>query len=62
MAFYSGYYCDKCGVATEYRRTSDKWLPSKTHLVRWARESGWSIGKQVLCPNCRKKARKSDER
>lgn len=51
--FFSGYFCDKCGTAIEYRRTSDKWLPSKTHLIAWARKDGWSIGKSVLCPRCR---------
>lgn len=52
--FYTGYYCDKCGIAIEYRREIKSWLPSKTYLVEWARNKGWSIGKRVLCPNCRK--------
>lgn len=51
--FYSGYFCDKCGDAIEYKRATNAWLPSKTHLVAFAREEGWSVGKRVLCPKCR---------
>lgn len=36
------------------RRTNGEWLPSKTHLVAYARKAGWSIGKSVICPRCRK--------
>lgn len=50
---FSGYSCDKCLKSVEYRRTSDKWLPNKTHIIAWARKDGWSIGERVLCPNCR---------
>lgn len=52
---YSGYSCDICGTAIEYRRTTDKWLPNKTALIRFARKDGWSIGKQVKCPDCKKR-------
>lgn len=52
--FFSGYFCDKCGKAVEYRRQNNEWLPSKTHLVAYARNAGWSIGKEILCPECRK--------
>ena len=51
---YSGYCCDKCGKAIEYQRKTNEWIPSKTHLVRFARKEGWSIGKNVLCQDCRK--------
>lgn len=53
--FYSGYSCDKCGKAIEYRREPKEWLPSKIYLVEYARQNGWSVGKKVLCPECRKK-------
>ena len=53
--FYSGYSCDKCGKAIEYRREPKEWLPSKVYLVEYARKNGWSVGKKVLCPDCRKK-------
>lgn len=52
---YSGYFCDKCGKADEYIRDVDKWIPNKTFLIRFARQNGWSVGKKVLCPDCRKK-------
>lgn len=51
--FYSGYYCDKCGTAIEYKRAKNEWLPNKTYLIIWAREKGWTVGKRILCPNCR---------
>lgn len=50
---YNGYFCDKCGIAVEYKQPVNKWLPSKTDLIHFAREDGWSIGKRVLCPDCR---------
>ncbi|MEY8517218.1 hypothetical protein AALC25_09870 [Lachnospiraceae bacterium 29-84] len=53
--FYSGYSCDKCGKAIEYRREPKEWLPSKVYLVEYARQAGWSVGKKVLCPDCKKK-------
>lgn len=55
---YSGYLCDKCGVVEEYRRTSEEYLPKKSSLIVFARRNGWSVGKQVLCPKCRKRGRK----
>lgn len=50
---YSGYYCDKCGTAFEYKANNNEWLPNKTYLVVRARENGWSVGKRILCPKCR---------
>ena len=55
MPLYSGYFCDVCGIAIEYKRSPSEWLPSKTYIVKWARKDGWSIGKKVLCPECRKR-------
>lgn len=52
--FHSGYFCDKCGLTIDYKRKNNEWLPGKTHLIAWARRDGWSIGKVVLCPRCRK--------
>lgn len=51
--FYSGVYCDKCGADMCARSDANEYLPSKMHLIRAARVKGWSIGKKVLCPNCR---------
>ena len=52
---YSGYSCDNCGVAGEYNKSIDEWLPSKKWLIKFARENGWSVGKQILCPRCKKR-------
>ena len=62
MELYGGYSCDKCRCAFMYmyEPKGGEWLPTKTYLVNLARKKGWSIGKRVLCPECRK-ARKSDE-
>ncbi len=51
--FVSGYVCDNCKEATIYQRDVKHYLPSKTHLIRYARDDGWSVGKQILCPVCR---------
>lgn len=58
MGLYSGYCCDKCGAAAEYRRSANEWLPSKTYIITWARKSGWSVGKSVLCPECKRRKSK----
>ena len=50
---YSGYFCDRCGKAVEYKRESCEWLPFKTHIIRWAREAGWTVGRKIICPKCK---------
>lgn len=64
MGFFSGYRCDQCGVM-EYYDTGTKAPFKKIPLVDGARRNGWSVGKEILCPNCKKaklKCRKgSDE-
>lgn len=40
--------CDKCGERISWEHVG------KTHVIRFARMRGWSIGKKHLCPNCRK--------
>lgn len=53
---YSGYFCDKCGEAVEFRRQVEEGkIPSKTIMISHARMSGWSVGKKILCPECRKR-------
>lgn len=52
---YSGFYCDECGTDMRVRSDSDEYLPSKMHLIRSARAEGWSVGKKILCPDCRKR-------
>lgn len=45
----SGVICDKCKNYHLYGHTG------AVRTAKWAREDGWSIGKQTLCPYCRKK-------
>lgn len=52
---FSGFYCDICGISMEKRATTSESIPSKTYLVKFAREKGWSMGKQILCPECIRK-------
>jgi arsenate reductase-like glutaredoxin family protein len=49
MAFYSGVQCDRC-------KNTLGWMANwaKKYVIRWARNEGWSFGKQALCPDCRK--------
>lgn len=49
MAVYAVIECDRCGKTSWYGHIG------KTYILKWSRENGWSIGKQHLCPNCRKK-------
>jgi len=41
--------CDDCGEVYV-----DEFPQKKT--IKLARKSGWSIGKKVLCPDCKKKS------
>lgn len=52
MAVYAVIECDRCGEKIWYNHIG------KTHILRWSRENGWSIGKKHLCPYCRKEIRK----
>ena len=41
--------CDRCGEMLAWDHVG------KTYVKDWARKNhGWSIGKQDLCPKCRK--------
>lgn len=42
------YYCDVCG---EGDRVSDV---NVTFIKRLLRRWGWSVGKRLVCPECRK--------
>jgi len=46
--------CDACGEGLLWRNYSI----SKTRMEYIARRKGWSIGKQHLCPKCRKSRKK----
>ncbi|MDE5909840.1 MAG: hypothetical protein K2H52_14015 [Lachnospiraceae bacterium] len=54
---YSGIYCDECSADMRARSDANEYLPSKTHLIRAARTKGWSVGKRILCPGCRKRGK-----
>lgn len=43
---YTKFECDKCGKSLKCHAKSEK------HAISWARENGWSVGKNVLCPDC----------
>lgn len=48
--------CENCGTADFYSLVPKSWI------TKWAREKGWSIGKQHLCPDCRKNKKKRGRR
>lgn len=49
MGFYSGYRCDNCNNFTEYS------VPlSITYARSYARKDGYTVGKRVLCPFCKR--------
>ena len=46
--------CDECSeIETSSHGDNNCWY--RKSVENWLRKSGWSIGKKVLCPNCRKK-------
>ena len=49
-----GYQCDRCDETVFYRYKTTEWVPSKKHLIKMARNDGWSIGKRVLCQKCKR--------
>lgn len=56
MGLYSGYVCDKCGNSVSYGTAGiPEFLPGKSSLIALARRDGWTVGKRVLCPSCRKR-------
>lgn len=56
MGLYSGYMCDKCGNSVSYGTAGvTEFLPGKSSLIALARRDGWTVGKQVLCPTCKRK-------
>lgn len=42
--------CDKCGDQIFFFV-----ILGNTHAIRLARNNGWTMGKQHLCPKCNKK-------
>ena len=57
MSVIAGCTCDKCNSMIYWPHVS-KYL-----VIKWARNNGWSIGKQTLCQKCRakKKENRNDE-
>lgn len=55
MSIYAVIECDQCGKQDWYDHTG------KSHIIRWSREDGWSIGKRILCPECKAKKNKKGE-
>lgn len=53
MAFCTEIVCDGCSNCIT-RGT----LVTKGHMISYARECGWSIGKYHLCPACKKNRKK----
>lgn len=47
---YSGIICDGCSLTLEWYG-----ILTKRRVLAHAREKGWMIGKQALCPRCRRK-------
>lgn len=50
MSFETAVHCDGCGDTIFICQIVPKWL-----ITEKARESGWSMGKYHLCPECKKK-------
>jgi len=48
----TGVICDKCGIEIYWN-----FHRGKVEVIKQVRARGWSIGKQSLCPDCKKKRR-----
>ena len=59
MAYMVGIFCDGCkdGCAGVWENMAVNITTAK----RWARESGWSVGKKWLCPKCRRKGTQKND-
>ena len=59
MSFEVGFYCDKCGTGyvSEYES-----IPSlhKYIILSKIRKHGFSVGKRILYPNCKRGGKKRD--
>jgi hypothetical protein len=55
-----GFYCDECGVGYEMSYSPNDPLPTKYMIFRRAREKGFTVGKRILCPKCRRGGKKND--
>lgn len=51
--FFFGFQCDICGKEIAWQSSGG--FTSKERAKKWAREKGWSFGKQDKCPDCAKK-------
>lgn len=56
-----GCYCDKCGVGLEWTRNITDYRLEKYIIIRRMRECGYTIGKQILCPNCKRGSAKKND-
>lgn len=50
-------WCDKCNRKISWSTDNTKPVPGFTASISkqsgWMRQAGWSVGKAVLCPNCK---------
>lgn len=49
MGFFTGAKCDKCGQGIAFVGVS-----AEKYITKWVRSQGWTVGKQVLCPKCKR--------
>lgn len=50
MPYFVGAHCDKCGKDIAWFDLCTKYIMNYR-----LRRAGWTVGKQILCPNCRRK-------
>ena len=47
MGIYALIQCDNCGASLSWEHVG------KSHIIRWARQKGWSIGNTITCKQCK---------
>lgn len=56
-----GFRCDICGGMRERNYSPKSYSFGKTDLIKTARKEGWSVGKLIKCPSCRKRGAKEND-
>lgn len=58
---YVRWKCDSCGLGGSIAPLSRGELSTKDEIIQILKDDGWSVGKRMICPNCKNNKSKSEE-
>lgn len=58
---YVRWKCDSCGLGGSITPSSRGELSTKDEIIQILKDDGWSVGKRMICPNCKNNKSKSEE-